>query len=438
MTALNDLDRALGAWFGELAVAAPPAEPLARAIETTGAQRPRPGFIAGLGSHWVGNGPSTGLRATLSDRRPAVVALVALLVVVLAGVAALVGSRRITLPHPLRVYVDELVSAPDLSLPMANPVLVTLLDGRVLVIGDDGDGGGQGSRALVYDPATGLSAATGPMVSADTSWIESAVRLQDGRVLVLGCDCDQVADGFAQLFDPASGRFSRAGPMVTPRSMAAAAVLPDGRVLITGGYPSGGDGATSSAELFDPATSTFSATAAMTTSRAEHTMALLPDGRVFVSPGASRYSVELFDPTTRTFGVAGEMSSWSFGFATALPDGRVVVFGGSSLGDHGAAAVWEPNGTFGPERDLPGWVRRATVLDDGRILLNGGRANWAAIVDLTTGTTTRIQPPKAWQPRTVRLADGRVLVVGGLEDGDLRPEGGGTAAPGVTTVEIFQ
>ena len=38
----------------------------------------------------------------------------------------------------------------------------------------------------------------------------------------------------------------------------------------------------------------------------------------------------------------------------------------------------------------------------------------------------------------MRLADGRVLLVGGLTDGDIRPEGGGTSAPGVTTVEIFR
>jgi hypothetical protein len=375
--------------------------------------------------------------ALRGERRVLFPILVGLLLAALAGGATLIAGRLFAPQH--RTYLGAFVAAPDLSMTMADPVVVPLLDGRVLVIGDDGDGGGRGSRALIYDPETGLSEATDPMVSADTIWVESAVLLQDGRVLVFWCDCYQVANGFAQVFDPATGRFSPAGPMVTPRSMAAAAVLPDGRVLVTGGYPPGADGATSSAELFDPATSMFSATASMTTSRAGHTMATLPDGRVFVSPGASRYTVELFDPTTGTFSAAGEMASWSFGLAMALPDGRVIVLGGSSLGDHGAAAIWDPaTQTFGPERELPGWVRRATLLDDGRILLIGGRANWSAVVDVAAGETKRIQPPRAWQPRTTRLADGRVLVVGGLEDANLRPEGGGTSAPGVTTVEIFQ
>ena len=71
-------------------------------------------------------------------------------------------------------------------MPMAHPALVPLLDGRVLVIGDDGDGGGTGTRALVYDPATGVSEPTGPLVSGDSLWVEAAVRLKDGRVLVIG------------------------------------------------------------------------------------------------------------------------------------------------------------------------------------------------------------------------------------------------------------
>ncbi len=168
-------------------------------------------------------------------------------------------------------------------------------------------------------------------------------------------------------------------------------------------------------------------------------MATLPDGRVFVSPGESRTTTEVYDPRTGTFSAAGTMSSYGFGDAIALPDGRVVVLGSSSLRNQGAAEVWDPTSlTFSPTHDLPGRVTSATALDDGRILLIGEPANWSGIYDPTTGVTTRIQPTRAWQPRATRLADGRVLIVGGLTDGDLRPEGGGTSAPGVSTVEIFQ
>ncbi len=46
MTAQNDLDRALGAWFHGDATTAPPPEPLARVIESTRTLRPRPALVA--------------------------------------------------------------------------------------------------------------------------------------------------------------------------------------------------------------------------------------------------------------------------------------------------------------------------------------------------------------------------------------------------------
>ena len=439
MTAQHDLDRALATWFDGDAKSAPP-EPLARILETTRAIRPRPALTAWVGSHRVGARSTGRLPTGLADRRPAVVmALVALLTVALVGAALLVGSRLLVPTTPPRVYLDEFTPAADLSMPMAWPALVPLLDGRVLVIGDDGDGGGRGTRALVYDPDSGSSESTGPLVNDDTLQIDSAVRLKDGKVLVFG-NHDE-GDAVTQIFDPATRQFTSTGPMVTPRIFGAAvAVLPDGHVLVAGGYPSGEDAATSSAELFDPDTLTYSPTGSMMTSRASSSLAVLPDGRVFMSPGESRTTAEVYDPRTGSFSPAGTMASYGFGLAMALPDGRVVVLGGSSLGNHGMATIWDPTTlVFTPERALPGWVTRAVLLDDGRVLLvGGGRTNWSGIYNPTGGGANYIDSTRAWAPRATRLADGRVLIVGGLADGDLRPEGGGTMAPGVTTVEIFQ
>jgi hypothetical protein len=134
------------------------------------------------------------------------------------------------------------------------------------------------------------------------------------------------------------------------------------------------------------------------------------------------------------------MSSYGYGDAIALPDGRVVVIGGSSLGNRGVAEAWDPTSlTFWPEHDLPGWTTSATLLDDGRILLVGGRdASWSGIYDPTTGLTTSIRTTRAWHPKSTRLADGRVLLVGGLTDGMANHGEGGRTAPAVPIVEIFQ
>jgi len=355
--------------------------------------------------------------------------LVGLLLAALVG-GALVGSRLLRPPQPLRTYVGEFVSAPDLSIPVSYPKLAVLADGRVLVIGHDGvDGMGSGSTALIYDPATGVSEATGELLSSATLDVDAAVSLHDGRVLVIG-------SALPQVFDPTTRRFVPTGPMLTPRRQPGVAVLPDGRVLITGGTPVGADAATSSAELFDPASMTFSATAGMTATRAGGAMAVLGDGRVFVAPGASRYTVEVYDPGTGTFSDAGQLSAYGFDDAIALPDGRVVILGGFSLGDHGFADVWDPaSPTVRVQRDLPGWVTGASLLDDGRVLLVGGRqGNWSGIYDPTTQATTLISPTRAWKPSLLRLADGRVLLIGG--------DAGGNSCcswpAGVPTVQIFQ
>jgi hypothetical protein len=235
-------------------------------------------------------------------------------------------------------------------------------------------------------------------------------------------------------------RFTPTGPMVTPRSMAGVVALPDGRALIAGGYATGADGATASAELFDPSTMTFSATGSMGTSRSMPSLAVLADGRVFVSPGESRTSVETYDPRTGAFSWAGTMSDYGYGDAVPLPDGRVAVIGGTSLSRRGFVEVWDPTTlTISPVRELYGRVRSATALEDGRILLVGGEpGNWAGVYDPVASATKVLPSTRGWAPKAVRLADGRVLIVGGLTDGDLRPEGGGTSAPGVSTVEVFE
>jgi hypothetical protein len=77
--------------------------------------------------------------------------------------------------------------------------------------------------------------------------------------------------------------------MTTPRYFQAAALLPNGKVLIAGG--STGSGITASAELFDSVTGSFGfiwrLTGAMSTARYGVSATLLPDGRVLVAGGSN-------------------------------------------------------------------------------------------------------------------------------------------------------
>jgi hypothetical protein len=451
MTGQQDLDRALDAWCADEALAPPPTEPLVRVLAATSHLRPRPALVAGFGSHWIDDA-TYGARAEAFRLRPLLVlALVALLTVALVGAAAIVGGRLLA-PQPAPLpdgVLDELVSVPGLSRPMARPVLAPLPDGRVLVMGAGNDGEDQTPSAELYDAAAGTSVPVGPMVPVQ--WVASATPLRDGRVLIIG------GEGQTQIFEPDTLRFSPVGAMVTPRRDGTlATLLGDGRVLVVGG-------GNLEAELFQPDTLTFSKTGAMAAMPVESpALAILPDGRVFVpaglmTPDGSWWTeAEIYDPTTETFRAAGRTPDLGAAEPIAMPDGRVLLLGsrGISGRDGGQASIWDPaTRDFSPLADPWGNVSRATLLDDGRILMLGyvqfprdrtkcqvrteHACSWAGIYDPATGATAFVAPPTAWQPSLTRLTDGRVLVVGGLVNGENGPAPAGDSAPAVPTVQVY-
>jgi hypothetical protein len=400
-------------------------------------------------------------------------ALVGLALVGLVVGAAIVGSR-LSRPEPVgplpRIHTGELAPAGDLAMARAWPILVELQNGRVLVL--DGAAGLE-TTAETYDPARGSLGATGPMVSAEALSISSAIRLRDGRVLVVGDarPFDGPSFGVAQTFDPATSTFATTGPMVTDRALARLAMLPDGRVLVAGGTPPNRPNtALSSAEIFDPASGKFTPTGELRTPRQQHALVSLGDGSVLVIGGETTYSeagsqppgIEVYDPTTGSFSAASSpvdtlITDWERGggVTAALRDGRVIAFGqpigawsepgpASTPDDPHmtAAVVWDPaTGTL--RRIAAGLpeVKNVASLDDGRVLVTGSAsrdASWVGIFDPATGTMDRIQTPSAWDPTLMSLSDGRVLLVGGLTDGNGRPENGGSLAPAVPTVQILQ
>ena len=120
--------------------------------------------------------------------------------------------------------------------------------------------------------------------------MHAATMLSDGRILVAGGWKTAVGktDGTsalasAELYDPASGTFTPTGDMTVPRAFPTATLLPDGRVLIAGGW--NGSNAVASAEIYDPASGTFTPTGDLTAAREGNTATLLSDGRVLITGG---------------------------------------------------------------------------------------------------------------------------------------------------------
>src|SRR5207244_3165393 len=120
----------------------------------------------------------------------------------------------------------------------------------------------------------------------------SATLLPDGKVLVAGgyslsSSGQSIPANTVEVFDPATGKSTTAGTMSEGRVFHVAEALADGRVLLAGGAVGADfDHSTASADLFDPKSSKITPTAPLTESRSQSASARLLDGRVLIVGGA--------------------------------------------------------------------------------------------------------------------------------------------------------
>ena len=239
--------------------------------------------------------------------------------------------------------------------------------------------------ASIPNVATGTWQTWNPM--GDVRSGAAAVLLQDGRVLITGGNNANGPVASADLFGT-NGNFSAAAVMQSPRSGHTATVLSDGRVLVTGGVTSGG-GAVNTAEIYDPGADSWSGPTTMVDARAGHTASLLSDGRVLLagghdSAGNALSSLEIFDPASGKFSSAGAMSVPRMNHAAAtLGDGRVLMIGGTTDGSNALASteIYDPTAgavSAGPALSTPHMSATATTTLDGKVAVIGGNNGSAA------------------------------------------------------------
>ncbi len=320
-----------------------------------------------------------------------------------------------------------------MAVPRTNHSATRLRDGDVLVVGGSGDADAPGS-AERYDAGTESWTATGQMTAA-RSFGHRATLLRDGTVLVTGGlaldDVNLVAS--AELYDPRAGTWTATSAMQTARILDTVTVLRDGRVLVVGGADNSvGGGALATAELYDPVKGTWAATRAMSKARVGHTATLLPDGTVLVAGGWDGSgeggapvgpphfaSAELYDPDTGTWTATGGMDRGRAKHAAVLlTDGSVLVSGGGALA---AAEIFDPG--KGDWTAVGSMVRSrqshtATLLRDGTVLVTSpDRVAFAELFDPAGASWTAVPNPKPGRGghSATLLRDGTVLVAGGSD-----------------------
>ena len=258
-------------------------------------------------------------------------------------------------------------AAGSLALARYNHTAVLLPDGKVLIAGGlASPGSGHTATAEIYDPVNKTFSSTNSMSAARA--YAKAVLLRTGEVLVIGGHSGASNVLAAETYNPGSGSFTKKEAMSVGRMVGhTATLLPDGKVLVAGGDTYGSNNSISVAEIYDPVAGTFTATAPMSTGRFFHAAALLlPNGKVLVCGGyngsSSISSSELFDsgfrgslspmltsllvsPSTASITVGGARQFTAFG---NFSDGSSHVLGAAdglawSVG-HGTVAAITADG----------------------------------------------------------------------------------------------
>ncbi|MDQ2588400.1 DUF6603 domain-containing protein [Saccharothrix yanglingensis] len=280
-----------------------------------------------------------------------------------------------------------------------------LVDGRVVAAGGLGATGGPVVTALdasdtplasveVFDPATGTW--TTPQGGLATARSGHSATVVAKRLLVAGgTGARGVALASAELLDPATLTWAAVGPMTDARTGHAAVFLPStGKVLVVGGAVPTGDGerALASCELYDPDAKTWTPTGSLAVPRKGHRATLLPNGKVLVTGGdaipavpyrvESLTSAEVYDPQTGAWTPVADLPGGGRSGHRCVPTSRgAVVIGGVGrpratagfrevVAFDPATGSWTGTGALATGR----WDFPAVDLADGRVLVVGGRA----------------------------------------------------------------
>jgi YVTN family beta-propeller protein len=144
-----------------------------------------------------------------------------------------------------------------------------------------------GRMYFVNAGGTGSVAAAGQLQSANAGWTSSAAMFRPGKILQMGGNSNSAA--VIDINGP-TPIVTQTQSMSTQRRWVSATVLPDGKVLGTGGSQVENQltGVNNSAEIWDPATGTWHVGTSGVPARLYHSSALLlPDATVLIAGGGA-------------------------------------------------------------------------------------------------------------------------------------------------------
>jgi hypothetical protein len=165
------------------------------------------------------------------------------------------------------------------------------------------------NKMYSINPETGVLTIVGDFKHQNRGATSTAVMYEPGKILQVGggdidsaANSQKLASKQATIIDinGTTPSIRKTNAMNSRRDWANATILPDGKVLVTGGGSSNnfnnGKGAVRTAEIWDPDTETWTEVDTAAADRLYHSTALLlPDGRVLTGGGTTNYRSKTLD-----------------------------------------------------------------------------------------------------------------------------------------------
>jgi hypothetical protein len=336
--------------------------------------------------------------------------------------------------------------------PLQVPVTVgtpkAQLSGGVLLFGGTGfaNNGNTASTSQVYDFATKTVLTTTPPAVVREG--HTATLLLSGDILIAGGSTSPETPGLpqpvtasAELYHPSSLSYLPTGSLNVARQAHTATMLPDGKVLITGGVDIN-ENPLSSAEVYNPGTGKFTPTGDMLVGLQQHRASLISDpGKPvkvivyggFIADGSENKTSEVWDETTGKFAESAQLPSGVVYFPQPAPlaSGDLDLAGGLQNNVASAGEILLTPG------DSPSFTRSAVSMNHPRylhtltalpgeqgLLVTGGLDPSGSVLDDAeirdalqwTELDAKLVPGRTDHTATL-LPDGTVLLAGGLAAG---------------------
>lgn len=251
---------------------------------------------------------------------------------------------------------------------------VVFFNQKILISGVDNSG-----TSLIYDPLTNIWTKTGSLHTPryHTGYYpENAffaiTRLGDNGALVTGGKSGNTVLRSAESFNSTTNTWTTVRDMDTARWHHSAVSLPDGTILVAGGWDQNNQSLLT-AELYDPIQDTWTETGSLHHEHRHDTAVVLNNGKVLI---CGVEGAELYDP---------EQGSWSdAGFSTTakpgvvvLPDGKVMIIGGAINGVYYSSGfIYDPSDnsttSISAMNHARYWPSVMLLSNDNSVLVSGG------------------------------------------------------------------